>query len=160
MSIFQFYYNLNKHVPVGDSWLGLYPTSWTIAAIGPLARVTFMVLSLASEHNIKSGNFSSRSDYRTIGKHWSNALIEPDFMCWNPLVGFMLSSILTALKCFSWCCSGLMMCSTHLDESVIRVKSCAIVTSMYTFYGHLDSLLDRLDSQCTMHGSQSIAINW
>jgi hypothetical protein len=55
MPIFQFWYNLNKHVPDWDSWLGLHPTSWSVAAIGPLTRVTFVVSSLAPEHVVKPG---------------------------------------------------------------------------------------------------------
>jgi hypothetical protein len=41
-----------------------------------------------------------------------------------------------------------MICSTHLDESTARVKSRAVVTSLSTFFGQLDSLLDRLDNRC------------
>jgi hypothetical protein len=48
------------------------------------------------------------------------------------MIGFMLSSVLTALTCFSRCCSGLMICSTHLDGSAARVKSCAAITSLCT----------------------------
>jgi hypothetical protein len=46
MANFQFYYNLNKHVPDRDSWLGLRPTSWAAVAIGPRAQVTFVVSSV------------------------------------------------------------------------------------------------------------------
>jgi hypothetical protein len=45
MTSFQSCYNLTKHVPKWDSWLGLHSTSWAVAAIGPLARVTYMVSS-------------------------------------------------------------------------------------------------------------------
>jgi hypothetical protein len=44
--------------------------------------------------------FSSRSGYQSIDKHWSGTLVEPDFMRWDPPIGFMLSSILTARICF------------------------------------------------------------
>jgi hypothetical protein len=44
----------------------------------------------------------------------------------------MLSLIWTALTCCTRCCSGLMICSTHLDESATRVKSCVAVTSLCT----------------------------
>jgi hypothetical protein len=46
MASFQFCYNLNKHVPDCDSWLGLHPTSWATTAIGPLTRVTFVISSV------------------------------------------------------------------------------------------------------------------
>jgi hypothetical protein len=69
MARFQFCYNLNKHVPNRDTRLWLCPISWATAAIGPLARVTFVVSSLAPEHIVKPGNFDSRSGYRPIGKH-------------------------------------------------------------------------------------------
>jgi hypothetical protein len=68
MAIFQFCYNLNKHIPDWDSWIGLRPTWWTAAATGPLAQVIFVVSSLAPEHIIKLDNFGSRSGYRSIGK--------------------------------------------------------------------------------------------
>jgi hypothetical protein len=135
MTTFQFYYNLNKHVPDCDSWLGLRSTSWAATAIGPLAWVTFVISSLAPEHVIKPDNFGSRSGYRPIGKHWSDALVEPDFMRWDPVIGFILSSVLTAWTSISWCCSGLMICSSHLDESTTYVKSCTVVTSLCTFSG-------------------------
>jgi hypothetical protein len=135
MTSFQFCYNLNKHIPDWDSWLELRPTSWATAANRPLALVIFMVWLLALEHVIKSGNFGSRSGYRPIDKHWSDTLVEPDFMGWNPLICFRLSSVLTTLTCFSRCSSGLMICSSHLDESATRVRSCAVATSMCTFSG-------------------------
>jgi hypothetical protein len=69
MTSFQFCYNLNKHVPDRDSWLGLCPTSWDAAAIGPLTWVTFVVSSLASKHVVKLDNFDSQSSYRSIIKH-------------------------------------------------------------------------------------------
>jgi hypothetical protein len=69
MASFQFCYNLNKHVPNRDFWLGLHPTSWVTAVIGPLARVIFVVSSLAPEHDVKPGHSGSRSGYRSIGKH-------------------------------------------------------------------------------------------
>jgi hypothetical protein len=69
MASFQFCYNLNKHVPDQNSLLGLCPTSWAVAAIGSLTRVTFVVSSLAPKHIVKPGNFGSRSGYRPIGKH-------------------------------------------------------------------------------------------
>jgi hypothetical protein len=78
MANFQFCYNLNKHVPDRDSWLGLRLSSWVIAAIGPLARITFVVSSLAPKHVIKPCNFGSRSNYRPTGKHSSDALVEPE----------------------------------------------------------------------------------
>jgi hypothetical protein len=71
----------------------------------------------------------------------------------------MLSLVLTALICFPRCCSGLMICSTHLDESATRVKSCAAVASLCTFSRQLDNLLDHVDNRFMMHGSQSIAID-
>jgi hypothetical protein len=74
-------------------------------------------------------------------------------------MGFMLSSILTALTCFSRCCNGLMICFTHVDKSAARVKSCAAATTLCTFSGQLDSLLDRLDNRRMMHGPQSVAID-
>jgi hypothetical protein len=52
-----------------------------------------------------------------------------------------------------------MICSTHLDESVTCVKSCAVITSLCTFYGQLDGLLDCLDNRRTTHGSRSVAID-
>jgi hypothetical protein len=52
MASFQFYYNLNKHVPDRDCWLVLYPISWAAVAIGPLAQVTFVVSSYGTEYEI------------------------------------------------------------------------------------------------------------
>jgi hypothetical protein len=69
MISFQFCYNLNKCIPDPDAWLGLHPTSWVIAAIGPLPQVTFVVSSLAPEHVVKPDNFGSQSGYRPISKH-------------------------------------------------------------------------------------------
>jgi hypothetical protein len=159
MTNFQCCYNPSKHVPNLDSWLRLCPTSWAVAAIGPLTRVIFVISSLAPKHVIKSVNFSFQSGYRPIGKHWSDALVEPDFMRWDPLIGFMLSSVLTALTFFFRCCSGLMIWSTHVDESVTRVKNCAAATSLCTFSRQLDNLLNRMDNRRMMHGPRSIAID-
>jgi hypothetical protein len=72
-------------------------------------------------------------------------------MHWDPLIDFMLSSVLTALTRFTRRCSGLMMCFIHLDESTTRVESCTTVTSLCTFSEQLDGLLDCLDNRCTMH---------
>jgi hypothetical protein len=69
MASFQSRYNLTEHVPEWDSWLGLHSTSWATTAIGLMARVTYVVSSLAPEHVIKPGNFGSQSGYRPISKH-------------------------------------------------------------------------------------------
>jgi hypothetical protein len=80
-------------------------------------------------------------------------------MCWDLLISFMLSLVLTTLTCFSRCCSGLMICSTHLDEFATCVKSYTVVMSLCTFSGQLDSLIDRLDNRRMTHGSQSVIID-
>jgi hypothetical protein len=69
MVSFKSCYYLNKRIPDLDSWLGLRPTSCAITVIGALARVTFVISSLAPEHVVKIGNFGSRSGYRPIDKH-------------------------------------------------------------------------------------------
>jgi hypothetical protein len=51
-----------------------------------------------------------------------------------------------------------MTCSIQHDEFATCVESCTAVTSLCTFSKQLDSLLNRLDNRCTMHGSQSEAI--
>jgi hypothetical protein len=56
-------------------------------------------------------------------------------MCWDPLISFMLSSVLIALTCFFRYCSKLMIYSTHLDESVTCVKTCTVIMSLCTFFG-------------------------
>jgi hypothetical protein len=76
------------------------------------------------------------------------------------MIDFILSSVLPALTYFSQCCGGLIICFTHLDESVARVKSYVGTMFVCTFLGQLDSLLDRLDNRCMMHGSQSITIDY
>jgi hypothetical protein len=51
-----------------------------------------------------------------------------------------------------------MMCSIYLNEFATRVESCTTVTSLFTFFEQLDSLLDRLDNRRTTHSSQSNTI--
>jgi hypothetical protein len=65
-------------------------------------------------------------------------------MRWDPLISFILFSVLTALTYFFQCCSGLMIYSIQLDESATHVKSYAATTSLCTLSGQLDSLFDRL----------------
>jgi hypothetical protein len=89
--------------------------------------------SLTSKHVIKLDNLGFRLGYRPIGKHRSNALVEPDFMHWDPLIDSMLSLVLIALMSFTRCYNGLMMCSLHLDEFTTRVESCTAVTSLCNF---------------------------
>jgi hypothetical protein len=52
------------------------------------------------------------------------------------------------------------MCLIHIDESATRLDSCMTVTSLCTFSEKLDNLLDCLDNQRTMHGSQNGALEW
>jgi hypothetical protein len=52
-----------------------------------------------------------------------------------------------------------MICAIHLDESITCVENYMTVTSLCTFSGQLDSLLDRLDNRRMMHGFQNVAID-
>jgi hypothetical protein len=53
-----------------------------------------------------------------------------------------------------------MMGSINLDKSATHVFKVARPTHLHAlFVEKIDSLLDRLDNRCTMHGSQSIAID-
>jgi hypothetical protein len=52
------------------------------------------------------------------------------------------------------------MCSINLDESARHMSKVAWPSNLYVLFTEkLDSLLDRLDNQCMMHGFQSIAID-
>jgi hypothetical protein len=54
-----------------------------------------------------------------------------------------------------------MMYSIHIDESATRVDCCTAVTSfIYLFSKKLNSLLDHLDNQHMMHGSQNDVLEW
>jgi hypothetical protein len=54
-----------------------------------------------------------------------------------------------------------MMCSIHIDESVIHVSMAAWPSRFYLpFSEKLNNLLDRLDNRCTVHGSQNGALEW
>jgi hypothetical protein len=58
------------------------------------------------------------------------------------------------------CYNGLMMCYIHLDESAIHMSKATRLSHLCILFAKkLDSLLDRLDNRCIMHGSQSIAID-
>jgi hypothetical protein len=47
------------------------------------------------------------------------------------------------------------MCSIHIDESAIHVSLAERLSRLFVpFSKKLDSLLDRLDNQCTMHDFQ------
>jgi hypothetical protein len=54
-----------------------------------------------------------------------------------------------------------MMCSIHIDESIIYMSLAARPSCLCVpFSEKLDSLLDRLDNQRTMHDSQNGALKW
>jgi hypothetical protein len=53
------------------------------------------------------------------------------------------------------------MGSINLDKSATHVFKVARPSHLHAlFVEKIDSLLDRLDNRCTMHGSQSIAIDY
>jgi hypothetical protein len=52
-----------------------HPTLWATADNGPLARVVFMVSSLAPEHVVKPSNFGFWSGYQPINTHWSDTSV-------------------------------------------------------------------------------------
>jgi hypothetical protein len=52
------------------------------------------------------------------------------------------------------------MYSIYIDESTTCVNCYTAVTYVVSFFEKLNSLLNRLDNRCTMHGSQSDALKW
>jgi ligand-binding sensor protein len=77
------------------------------------------------------------------------------------LIGFTLPLIFNLLISFTRCHTGLMMYSIHIDESVIHVSIAARPSRLYVpFTEKLNSLLDHLDNQRTMHSSQNGAVEW
>jgi hypothetical protein len=53
------------------------------------------------------------------------------------------------------------MCSIHIDESVIHVSITARSSRLYIpFFKKLDSLLDHLDNQRTIHDSRNDTLEW
>jgi hypothetical protein len=54
-----------------------------------------------------------------------------------------------------------MMCLIHIDESTIHVSITAQLSHLCVpFSKKLDSLLDHLDNQCTMHNSRNGVLEW
>jgi hypothetical protein len=54
-----------------------------------------------------------------------------------------------------------MMCSIHIDKSVIRMSIAARLPRLYVHFSKkLNNLLDPLDNWRMMHGSQNDALEW
>jgi hypothetical protein len=54
-----------------------------------------------------------------------------------------------------------MICSIHIDESTIHVSMAAQPSRLWvSFSKKLNSLLDRLNKRCMMHGSQNDTLKW
>jgi hypothetical protein len=54
-----------------------------------------------------------------------------------------------------------MICSIHIDESGIHVSITARLSRLCVpFFEKLNSLLDHLDNQRTMHDSRNDALEW
>jgi hypothetical protein len=88
-------------------------------------------------------------------------LLKSDFLCWVLLIGFMLPSIFNLRVIFIRCYTRLMMCSIHIKKSAIHMSNVARPSYLgVTFSKKLDSLLDRLDNQHTMHSFQCDAREW
>jgi hypothetical protein len=85
----------------------------------------------------------------------------PRHMLWLLLICFMLPSIFNLLVILIRCCTGLMMCSIHIDESAIHVFIATRPSRFYVpFSEKLNRLLDRLDNRRMMHGFQYGALEW
>jgi hypothetical protein len=77
------------------------------------------------------------------------------------MISFMLPSIFNLLVTFIRCCTDLMMCSIHIDESVIHVLTVARSSRFCVpFSERLDNLLDRLDNRRTIRGSWNDTLEW
>jgi hypothetical protein len=80
MASFRLCYNLNKHTSDMDSILALHPTSWTVAAIGPLIRVNLCSIITSPWTCCQPGHIGSRLDCQAIGTTdqtppWTSSLI-------------------------------------------------------------------------------------
>jgi hypothetical protein len=54
-----------------------------------------------------------------------------------------------------------MICSIHIDESAIHMSMAAQPSRLWVpLSKKLDSLLDRLNNRCMMHGSQNDTLKW
>jgi hypothetical protein len=84
-----------------------------------------------------------------------------DFIHRVPLIGFTLPSIFNLLIIFTRCCTGLIMCSIHIDESAIHVSAATRPSRLCVpFSEKLDSLLICLDNRLMMHGFQCNGHKW
>jgi hypothetical protein len=120
-----------------------------------------MVSSLVSEHIVKPGNFGSRSGYQRSAFTDRTPQLNPSYMLRLLLIGFTLPSIFNLRIILNRCCTGLMMCSIHIDEYAIDVSITARSSRLCVpFSEKLDSLLDRLDNWRTMHGYRYNALEW
>jgi hypothetical protein len=143
-----------------DSVLGHILPRRLMQLLGPWPERIFVVSSLVPKYVIKPGNFGSRSGYWLIGKHWSDTSIDPASMHWDFWNSSGLSLVLSLLVTFTRCCNGLMMCSINLDESATHVSKVARPSHLCVLFAKkLDSFLNRLANQCSMHGSWGVAID-
>jgi hypothetical protein len=123
---------------------------WAIVAIGPWPRQIFVVSSLAPEHVIKRGNFSSWSGYRSIDAHWSDTFVRTKPHA--PGSSDRLHATFNLLRIFIRWFTGFMMCSIHIDESLIHRSAAARPPHLCVFLSKkFDSLLACLDNRHTMH---------
>jgi hypothetical protein len=121
------------HASDRDFILGRIHPHGSKQLLGPWPEPIFVVLSLAPEHIVKTGNFDSQSVYQPIDEHWSDTYVDATSMCWDSLTCFMLSSVLNLLMTFTRCCSGLIKCSIHLDESAPHVLKAAQLSHLCVF---------------------------
>jgi hypothetical protein len=88
-------------------------------------------------------------------------LLKPDFMSWVLLICFMLPSIFNLWVIFIRCCTRLMMCSIHIDESLIHMSIVVRLSRLcIPFSKKFDNLLDHLDNWHMIHDFQCDACEW
>jgi hypothetical protein len=161
MAGFSLWYNSHKHAPDWDSSLGRVQPRGSLQLMGPWPWRIFVVSSLAPGHVVKPSNFGSRPGYWWLV--FTNRIppLNPSYILQLLLIGFMLPIIFILRIILIQCCTGLMMCSIHIDESAIHVSIASRCSRLYVPYSKkLDSLLERLNNQRMMHDFQCGVHKW
>jgi hypothetical protein len=116
-------------------YLGLRLALWAVAAIGPLIQIDICNIVTNRWTYHQPDNFGSRSSYRTIGIHSSDASVITKHHAWGYLDLLQtVTNLLLLWSASSWCYAGLMMCSIYINESTTCVDCCtAVMPFMYIF---------------------------
>jgi hypothetical protein len=155
MAGFWLWYNSHKHAPDRDSNSNHVQPRGPLQVMGPWPGRIFVISSLDPEYVVKPSNFDFQSGYRPIGIHWSDTSVKIKLHALGSSDRLHATFNLQHSGIFIRWCTGLMMCSIHIDEFAIHVSIIAQSSCLWVpFSKKLDSLHNRLHNRCTMYNFQ------